>query len=158
MMASMASLLFMPLKMPELTSAAVALVGALHRGGVEPLALGLDRDDDGQAELAGELEVPLVVGGDCHDRARPVFCEDEVAHEDGHLLLREGVYRVSAREDAFFFQGKLGPEAPVLGLRLLDEGGDLGLVDGPLGKGRSKRVLRGEHHEGDADKACRALS
>ena len=55
-----------------------------------------DDDLDRQIELAGELEVALVVRGHGHHRAGAVVAEDEVRDPDGHRLLRERVDRAEA--------------------------------------------------------------
>ena len=60
----------------------------------------LDDDLNGQAVLARELEVALVVGGHRHDRAGAVLRQHEVRDPDGHRPARERVDAAAAGVEA----------------------------------------------------------
>ena len=47
---------------------------------------GMDDDRDRKAVLLRELEVPLIVAGHTHDRARAVLDQHEIRHPDRHWL------------------------------------------------------------------------
>ena len=75
-----------------------AQVGLLQR-----LAVPVRRRDDDpnrQAVLRGEREVPLVVGGDAHDRTLRVPGDGVVGHEDGDLLAVGRVHAEAPQRDA----------------------------------------------------------
>ena len=77
-----------------------------RRGGLvnavagEPGCRGLQYRADVQPELVGEVQVPLIVSGDGHDRAGAVPGEHVVGQEDGDLLPGDRVDDVGAGEHA----------------------------------------------------------
>src|SRR5258708_6926799 len=74
--------------------------------GTEGLAVdGLHYNANGQAVLAAELEVTLIVRGNGHDGAGAVFHQDEVPYPDGKLLLIKGIDGVAAGEKADLLGG-----------------------------------------------------
>src|SRR5258708_6359 len=74
--------------------------------GIERLAVdGLHYNANGQAVLAAELEVTLIVRGNGHDGAGAVFHQDEVLYPDGKLLLIKGIDGVAAGEKADLLGG-----------------------------------------------------
>ena len=105
--------------------------------------------DHFEAVVAGEGEVPLVVGGDGHDRAGAVGHEHVVGDPDGDAGAVEGIDGVGAREGArlltfggeAFDLGHAGGRGDVRldGLALLLRGDAL-----------DEMVLGGKHHEGGA--------
>ena len=64
-----------------------------------------DHLDDGKVECAGELEIPLVMGRNRHDRARAVPPEHVIGDPDGDPRARGGIHRVSAGEHPRLFPG-----------------------------------------------------
>ena len=75
-------------------------IGPVHRGRVDlRLPRPVDRADR-QAVLPRELEVPLVVGRDAHDRAGAVLGQHEVGEPDRDLLAGRRVDREGARRQA----------------------------------------------------------
>src|SRR5690625_976475 len=133
----------------------VARVGLGHRRTVERLTGGHYYGAHLETELAGELEVPLVVGRDGHDRAGAVGGEDVVGNPDGHAFAVHRVYRVGADELA----GLLA----ALGLAVhFRHAGRLRHVllnlFTPLFAGEfpDQWMLRCEHHEGGAPQGVRS--
>src|SRR5260370_24590319 len=56
---------------------------------------------NGQAVLAAELEVALVMRRDGHNRPSPVFHQDEIPYPDRKLFTVERIGGVAAGEEAF---------------------------------------------------------
>ncbi len=76
---------------------------------LEPVRRRLEHGADRQAEYLRELEVPLVVRGDCHDRAGAVPHQHVVGDEHGQPLAGHRVDRVGAGEDARLLEALLLP-------------------------------------------------
>ena len=74
--------------------------GPVNTGTGEPGCRGLQYCADVQAELVGEVQVPLIVSGDGHDRAGAVPGEHVVGQEDGDLFPSDRVDDVGAGEHA----------------------------------------------------------
>mmetsp|Transcript_1213 Transcript_1213/g.2220 ORF Transcript_1213/g.2220 Transcript_1213/m.2220 type:complete len:576 (+) Transcript_1213:1033-2760(+) len=111
---------------------------------------------DGEAEGPGEGEVPLVVGGHGHDRARPVGPQHVVGHPDGHLLPRERVHGRGARGHARLLG--LGAHRRPVHVALARRGlhvGPHGLLLALGGDLFHQRVLGGQHHVGHAQQGVR---
>src|SRR5216683_8034221 len=82
------------------------LEGCSHFLGIRRLAIfGLHDDANGQAVLAAELEVALIVRGNGPDGAGAVFHQDEVPYPDRKLLLIERIGGMAAGEKAFLLGG-----------------------------------------------------
>ena len=105
--------------------------------------------------MMGELEVALVVSGDAHDGAGAVPEESVIGDPDGDVLAGEVVLAVGAGEYAGLLA--LRGEALNLGLAagLIHVGVHLGAAIGGGDEG-DERVLRRQHHEGDAEDGVRA--
>jgi hypothetical protein len=56
----------------------------------------------GSPNFRAKMEVPLVVGGDAHDRAGAVAEEHIVRNPNGDLLAVDGIYGVCAQENPGF--------------------------------------------------------
>ena len=92
--------------------------------------------------LPGELEVPLVVGRDRHDRARAVLHQHEVGHVDGDLLLGERVDAVRAGEDALLLHVRVVAPGTAHALHVSGELLDRLLLRRPLRERQGQRMLR----------------
>ncbi len=132
-----------------LDRAADLLVGVPVLPGLGGVGLAFGGDDlaDGQAVLAREGEVALIVGGHAHDGAVAVAHEDVVADPHRHGFAREGVDDGQAGGQAFLFaRGQFGLGGAALAAGL-DEGGQLGVAARRAG---GQRVFRRHGAEGDA--------
>ena len=105
--------------------------------------------DDLQAELFGELPVPVVVGRDGHDGPGAIGGQNIVGDEDGDLLPVDGVDAPHAVQlYAGLFLVQLGAFQVGLGGGGFLVGGDLTGIGQPAGfqPAPHQLVLRGEHH------------
>ena len=110
---------------------------------------------DGDAELAGEGEVALVVAGHRHDGAGAVAGEDVVGDPDGDALAVDGVDGVGTEGHA----GLLAIGGQTLDLRLAPRLCHVRLDRFALcgcGQLRHQRMLRRQHHEGRAVERVRS--
>ncbi|GBD30530.1 hypothetical protein HRbin32_01638 [bacterium HR32] len=128
--------------------AARALVRGLQ-GFREGLSRRLDHHGHGQPVLAGELEVPLVVGRHSHDGAGAVSHEDVVCDPDGDPLPVHGVGGVTPEEHPRLLPLRaqaidLALPAGLVGVRL-----HLRLAAG-FRQDRDQGVFGGQDHEGGA--------
>src|SRR6266581_6429567 len=111
-----------------------------------------DDDLDRQIELAGKLEVALVVRRHGHHRAGAVVAENEVRDPDGHRLFRERVDGAEAGIEPLLLDLAAYPRGAVLcseRLRLLAERRWIACL---LSELRDERMLGPEQHE------CRAVN
>jgi len=135
---------------PESSRTSSAVCARHERLALRKLAGGRrDHVADGQVVSLGEGVVTFVVGGDGHDRARPVPGQHIVRDPDGDALVGERVDCEGADEDAAL----LAIRAEPIDLCLAASGGNVGFDLGPVlgrGEGRHQRMLRCEHHEGGA--------
>src|SRR5918994_1403759 len=110
---------------------------------------------DLDAVFLRELEVPLVVGGYGHDRARPVAHQDVIGDVDGDLLPVRRVYGVGAGKDAGLLPRHVGA------VDLAHPGGPLDVGAHPFGSllGRysfDRRMLGAHYEERGAEERIRA--
>src|SRR6185436_4403675 len=91
-----------------------------HCRRIERLTGRMDDDGDGQAVLARELEIALVVARDAHDRAGAVLAEHEVRDPDRHRLSGERIDGRAAGIEPFLLDLPGHPRGPVLRLEPLE--------------------------------------
>ena len=126
----------------------VSRVQAFHparRDGIG--TIGPDDDLDREAVLAREFEVPLVVGGNGHDRPRAVFGEHEVGDPDGHRPAGERVDAAAAGVETLLVDGSRQPVGAVQRPELLHLPVEPGGVGRFVGQARHQRMLGGQQHE-----------
>ena len=108
----------------------------------------------GKSELRRKLEVSVVVRGHSHDGARAVRPEHVIRHPHGHVLARQRVCSVRAREHARLLLGEFG----ALQVRLSRRREHV-LLHGFLlfvrGERVHERVLRGDDEVGGAEEGVR---
>ena len=114
------------------------------------IAVGLDDLNNRQLELLRELEVPLVVRRDGHDRAGAVAHHDVVGDPHGDLLAVDRIGGEGAGEDAGLVLVHVAALHVGLGGAGLDVGFDGFLLVGG-GDFRDVGMLRREHHVGGAE-------
>jgi hypothetical protein len=110
----------------------------------------VDHDAHRQVELAGEVEVALVVGGHRHDRAVAVVGQHVVGGPDRDALAVDRVDGVAAQEDA----GLLLVGGQALDVAELGDLGAVGLEGGALLVGDDlvgQRGVHGDHEERGAE-------
>ena len=133
----------------------------VHQRAVAGVGLGLDvlaaGDDlaDGQAELARELVVARVVGGDGHDRAGPVLHEHVVGHVHGQALAVDRVDDVAAQEDAGLLAVGVAAILVALGQHVVDVLVDRLLLLGARDEPEDVGVLGGHDEERRAEERVR---
>ena len=107
---------------------------------------------DGDAVLAGELVVALVMRGHRHHRAVAVFHQHEIGRPDRHRCAADRVQRLEAGIDPAFFEGghvRLGDAGIAAGV---DELTQRGVVRRRL---VGERMLGRDRHEGHAHHGVR---
>ncbi len=103
-----------------------------------------DHGTHGDAVLAAEFEIALIVRGHGHDGAGAVAHQDEVADPDGSLLAAVRIDGVVPGEEAFL-ENVAGP---LIGARVHHR---LGLrLSGVIEQIRGERMLRRQNHAGGA--------
>ena len=117
-------------------------------------AFGLDDHANGQAELAREFKITLVVGGHGHDGAGAIAHQNVIRNPDGDALARGRVDGIATGEHAGFFTvHRFALDIGLAFCLFL-----VGLHFVTLGRGGNfvhQRMLRGEHHERDTPKCVR---
>ena len=121
---------------------------------LQPFERRLHDRADRQTELAGELEVALVVGRDGHDGPGAVANEHVIGDPDRDLLLVHRIDGVGAGEHARLLLGQLRPFQIALAGRVCLVGFHGRLV---LARGDEvdERMLGRKHHVGGAEEGVR---
>jgi len=143
---------------------AVEEAGVDHDAGVVLEREGFLRDvaafddlDDGKRELRGEVPVALVVARHAHDGAGAVGDEHVVGDENGDLRVVDGIDALDALQaDAGLVLVEVGALKIRLAGGLVNIGLDLGVVLDLILPLFKIRMLRREHHVGDAEKRIAA--
>ena len=110
----------------------------------------LNDDPKFQTIFFGKFKIPLIMGGDGHNRPGSIFKQDKIGHKYGDLLPCYGIYAVSSRKDPFLC-GKIRRAHVTVHLEgPLDKVGDFFFLGQPLHNLLDQGMFRGEAEKGGA--------